>query len=112
MVAVDGIDLDQATGLAQPRGFRRQLVDDLAKEYGLYVDFDKHHVQGLKGWKNNQTTQQKINDFAQNLNEMKPGVYLFVEHPAYNEPEMKAYFHTGYTTVANDRDDVTRVFTS
>jgi predicted glycoside hydrolase/deacetylase ChbG (UPF0249 family) len=89
-----------------------QLVDDLAKEYGLFVDFSQHQVKGMKGWKNDQSTKQKIDAFAKNLNELKPGIYLFVEHPAYNEPEMHAYFHTGYTTVAADRDDVTRVFTS
>jgi chitin disaccharide deacetylase len=35
-----------------------------------------------------------------------------VEHPAYDDPEMRATFHTGYTDVAEDRDHVTRIFTS
>jgi len=43
---------------------------------------------------------------------LKPGTYLFVEHPGLNTAEMGAIGHTGYENVAEDRDAVTEVFVS
>jgi predicted glycoside hydrolase/deacetylase ChbG (UPF0249 family) len=41
-----------------------------------------------------------------------PGDYLFVEHPATDDPEMRALAHVGNATVAADRAAVLRAFTS
>ncbi len=46
------------------------------------------------------------------LEGLKPGTYLFVEHPGLNTPEMRAIGHKGYYNVAQDRDAVTEIFTS
>ena len=37
---------------------------------------------------------------------------MVVEHPGLNTPEMRAIGHSGYENVAEDRDNVTKVFTS
>jgi len=89
-----------------------ELVNALAMEYGIHIDLSKHNFQHMSGWKRDQTLDEKIDTFVQNLKNLTPGNYLFIEHPAYDEPEMRATFHTGYTDVAIDRDHVTRIFTS
>ena len=50
--------------------------------------------------------------FVEILEGLKPGTYLFVEHPGLDTPEMRAIGHPGYYGVAKDRDAVTKVFTS
>ena len=50
--------------------------------------------------------------FCENLKALKPGYYLFVDHPSYDVAEMQAISHPGYENVASDREWVTRVFTS
>jgi chitin disaccharide deacetylase len=89
-----------------------ELVNQLAREYGLYIDLSKHNFRRMAGWRRNQTLDEKIDTFISNLDALTPGNYMFVEHPAYDDPEMRATFHTGYTDVAQDRDHVTRIFTS
>jgi chitin disaccharide deacetylase len=88
------------------------LVDKLAKEYELHIDLQKHDMKRMPGWHREQSLDEKINTFAENIRNLTPGNYLFVEHPAYDEPEMRATFHTGYDYVAEERDHVTRIFTS
>ncbi len=89
-----------------------EVAQKLAVEYGLHIDLSKHNFQRMPGWKREQTIDEKIDTFVENIKNLTPGNYLFVEHPAYDEPEMRATFHTGYTDVAEDRDHVTRIFTS
>jgi chitin disaccharide deacetylase len=89
-----------------------ELIISLGKEYNLYIDLAAHDFKRMPGWKNNQSLDEKIETFARNLASLDKGNYLFVEHPAYDEPEMQATFHTGYTHVARDREEVTRILTS
>lgn len=89
-----------------------KLVNDLAREYGIYVDLSEHNFQYMPGWKSDQTLEEKIETFAQNIRNLEPGNYLFIEHPAYDEPEMRATNHKGNNDVAISRDHVTRIFTS
>jgi hypothetical protein len=56
--------------------------------------------------------EQRIDKFCENLEKLTPGKYLFVEHPAVASDEMKTVGHVGYENVAEDREWVTRVFTS
>jgi len=88
------------------------LVNRLAIEYGQYIDLSEHNVQRFPGWRGAVTLEEKIDRFIENLAALTPGTYLFVEHPAYDEPEMRATYHTGYENVAEDRDHVTRVLTN
>jgi predicted glycoside hydrolase/deacetylase ChbG (UPF0249 family) len=88
------------------------LMDRLAKEYKLDIDTSKHELQRFNGWKGVETYEERIEAFCNNLEKLKPGKYLFVEHPAFDCPEMRPIGHVGYETVAKDREWVTRVFTS
>ena len=38
--------------------------------------------------------------------------YLFVEHPGFDNDELRAVSHVGYENVATDRQGVTEMFTS
>jgi predicted glycoside hydrolase/deacetylase ChbG (UPF0249 family) len=89
-----------------------RLMDSLAKEYQLEIDTEKHRLQRFAGWKGAQSYEDRIKVFCDNLKRLEPGNYLFVEHPAFDCPEMQPIGHVGYETVAKDREWVTRVFTS
>ncbi len=48
----------------------------------------------------------------QALEALTPGVWLLIEHPGFDTPEMQALGHVGYRNVASHRDSVTQAFTS
>ena len=87
-----------------------ELVESLAKEYDLYVDMTK--VKRFPNWIQNQPVETRIEQFCENLKNLEPGTYLFVEHPAKDFPEMELIGHTGSGNIAKERDMVTQVFTS
>ncbi|SHF10073.1 hypothetical protein SAMN05444274_103493 [Mariniphaga anaerophila] len=86
------------------------LVNKLAKEYGLEVDTKE--LQRFTGWGNDIPPEKRIDKFCENLKKLTPGKYLFIEHPAKNTAEMETVGHIGYENVGEDREWVTRVFTS
>ena len=90
----------------------RELCAKLAGEYNLDIELSKTGVRGFGGFGNAKTTDERIERFIQRLEELKPGTYLFVEHPGVDTPEMSAIGHTGYEDVAQDRDAVTELFVS
>jgi predicted glycoside hydrolase/deacetylase ChbG (UPF0249 family) len=90
----------------------KELCDKLAKEYGLYVMSPEAGVRGLGGFGNAKTADERIEKFVKSLEGLKPGTYLFIEHPGLDTPEMRGIGHPGYEDVAQDRDAVTAVFTS
>ena len=98
-----------AAGLDEEIG---DLVARLLKEYDLDINLESHNVRRFGGWGDATTLKGRIDNFAQSLENLEPGLYLFIEHPALNTPEMRAIWHTGYEDPATDRDWVTRVFTS
>lgn len=49
---------------------------------------------------------------AETLEKLTPGLWLLVEHPGKDCAEMRSIGHKGYEHVANDREGVTRAFTS
>lgn len=64
-------------------------------------------------WKGEDTTAEaRITSAVKAIKDLKPGKYLFIDHPGLDTPEMRAIWHTGYEKVAADRDAVTKVFTS
>ncbi len=87
----------------------KQLVRNLAKEYGLILE-DKG-IKGAGGFpgKTPEEREQAMINYVQRLS---PGRWLLVEHPGLDVPEMRALGHLGYTNVALDREGVTRAFTS
>ena len=86
------------------------LVTNLAKEYNLYVDMSD--VKRFNGWDRNLPLNTRIDQFCENLENLTPGTYLFVEHPAKDFPEMQPVGHPRNRDVAKQRDMVTKVFTS
>jgi chitin disaccharide deacetylase len=89
------------------------LVKKLVKEYNLNIDTEDYGVRFTALWEKNDTTSDlRIKKAIDMLRQLKPGKYLFIEHPGLDTPEMRAIWHTGYFNVAADRDAVTRVFTS
>lgn len=88
------------------------LWKKLAKEYDLTILPSSREVRRFPGFKDAKTAQDRIETFIKNLEDLKPGTYLFVDHPGLATAEMSAIGHPGYENVAEDRDAVTKVFTS
>ncbi|MCK4852942.1 MAG: hypothetical protein KAT31_01740 [Bacteroidales bacterium] len=88
------------------------VVARLKKEYDLDIDMEPYKFKRFDGWGDAGTLSERIDNFADALEHLEPGFYLFIEHPAVDSPEMQSIWHKGYEDVAMDRDWVTRVFTS
>ena len=90
-----------------------EVVQKLSKEYGL-PSIDNHSAAkeydfigvGYKG--RHGTLEEKKASFMKMLSSLEKGKrYMFLDHPAYEDPEMSAVSHIGYETVADDRQGVT-----
>lgn len=90
----------------------KELCAKLAKEYDLDVEPSETGVRGFGGFGDAKTAEERIEKFVKRLEGLKPGTYLFVEHPGIDTAEMGAIGHKGYEDVAKDRDAVTEVFVS
>jgi len=88
------------------------VVTRLLKEFELDLDMEPYGFKRFAGWGDASTLEERIDNFADALEHLKPGFYLFIEHPAVDNPEMRSIWHKGYEDVAVDREWVTRVFTS
>jgi len=88
------------------------LVKRLATEYGLDIDPQEHDVQWLRWDGPKETPAEKVETFARMLESLEPGTWVFVDHPAYDGPEMRAVHHVGYEDVAVDRQGVVEAWTS
>lgn len=90
----------------------KELCAKLAEEYDLYIVPPEAGVRGFGGFGDAKTAGERIDRFVKRLEGLKPGTYLFVEHPGLDTAEMSAIGHKGYEDVAKDRDTVTEVFIS
>jgi len=90
----------------------KELWTKLAKEYKLDISTSEYGVQRFPGYRGAKTRQERTEKFIESLEALKPGTYLFVEHPGLDTAEMRAIGHKGYYDVAVDRDAVTEVFVS
>ena len=88
----------------------KQLVEKLATEYKLGTE--TNNLGYFQGWGREVKPEERIDKFCENLENLKPGKYLFVEHPAKETDEMKTVGYKGYENVGLNREWVTRVFTS
>lgn len=91
----------------------RALEKKLAKEYKIDIDLQELGVTsvGYDGPKG--TSAEKIASVIKMLGKLEKGkTYLFVEHPGFDDEELRAISHIGYENVAADRQGVTDVFTS
>lgn len=90
------------------------LVERLTAEYDLTVDLTAHGFERFRGFgENNQSLSptEKVQNLRQNLEALQPGRWLFVDHPAYDQPETRAIHHPGYENVAVDRQGVVDAWT-
>jgi len=90
----------------------KKLWTKLAKEYNLDITPSDDGIKPAGGFGNAKTAGERVKKFTQMLEGLKPGTYLFVDHPGLDTAEMRAIGHEGYYGVAEDRDAVTKVFTS
>ena len=90
----------------------KELWTKLAKEYKLDISTSEYGVKGFSGYRGAKTRQERMQKFIESLESLKPGTYLFVEHPGLDTAEMRAIGHKGYYDVAVDRDAVTEIFVS
>jgi predicted glycoside hydrolase/deacetylase ChbG (UPF0249 family) len=109
--------IPQVSHLSSHMGFTgldsaiQALYSRLEKEYGLRID-PPVEPKWFNGFGKAGTLEDKITNFVNALDDLKPGLYIHVEHPGMDTPEMRAIGHIGYYTVAEERDAVTKVFTS
>jgi len=90
----------------------KEVSTKLAAEYNLDIVPSEYGVRSAAGFGRAKTAKERIKKFIDMLEGLKPGTYLFVEHPGLDTPEMRAIGHKGYYDVAQQRDAVTEVFTS
>lgn len=90
----------------------REVYTKLAKEYNLDISPSEYGVKGFGSLSGAKTAKGRIQKFIELLEGLKPGTYIFVEHPGLDTAEMRAIGHKGYYDVAKDRDAVTEIFTS
>ncbi|MDP6546183.1 MAG: polysaccharide deacetylase family protein [Phycisphaerae bacterium] len=90
----------------------KALWKKLAGEYKLDISTSKYGVRRFGGYRGAKTRQERTDKFIKALEALKPGTYLFVEHPGLDTAEMRAIGHKGYYDVAKDRNAVTELFVS
>lgn len=91
-----------------------EIVERLAAEYDLAVDVSALGFERFRGFGENSqalSSAEKVQTLRRNLEELQPGRWLFVDHPAYDHPETRAIHHAGYENVAEDRQGVVDAWT-
>lgn len=89
------------------------LAKKLAIEYKIDIDPADYGVKRASYIGRKKTSEEKIESFINMLKSLKPGeIYLFVDHPGLDTPELRAIHHIGYEDVAADRQGVTDVLTN
>jgi chitin disaccharide deacetylase len=87
------------------------LVQKLAQEYKLPVETPgAQYFPWMADSK--ASAEQREAALVQALEQVQPGVWIVVEHPGLDTPEMRGMGHKGYWEVASHRDGVTKAFTS
>lgn len=88
-----------------------QIYKKLAKEYGLAIHLEELGVKNVGFVGKHVTSAEKLESFLKMLETLEAGkTYLFVEHPGFDTPELRAIHHIGYENVASDRQGVTDLF--
>ncbi len=91
----------------------KALEKKLAKEYKIDIDLQELGVSYTTYDGPKTTSAEKIASVIKMLGKLEKGkTYMFVEHPGFDNEELKAVSHIGYENVAADRQGVTDVFTS
>jgi len=99
-------------GCAEWNGDVSAMTQRLSEEYNLYWGNPQTKPFPKMNANNSDPVEKRIAAFIEALDKLEPGnTYLFVEHPAYDTPEMQTIGHKGYENVAKDRDGVTKMMT-
>lgn len=88
-----------------------EIQAKLSKEYGLITSLESYGVKRFDGFKEAREAVEMTENLIKGLENIEPGTYLFVDHPAYDTREIQALGQKGYTDVAKNRDGVTRAWT-
>ncbi|MEM7488760.1 MAG: ChbG/HpnK family deacetylase [Pseudomonadota bacterium] len=90
-----------------------EVISDLCREFGLKDDAFGNGLPRIDGYpKFPKDTDQRIEAFARQLDELEVGTYIFIDHPAVASPELGATGHDGYEDVAEDRVSCLETLTS
>jgi predicted glycoside hydrolase/deacetylase ChbG (UPF0249 family) len=89
-----------------------ECIRQLAEEFGLGYSGGYGNLKRFAGWQDAQGLKEKESTFIRNLALLEPGDYQWVEHPAYNTPEMQGIAHPGNDSVGLEREHVTRILVS
>ncbi len=110
--------LSHISGHMNSTGFTdevKALTKRLAREYNLLTDYtlEEAGVKRLSYDGEHRTMLEKYDSFKKAINKMDSGkTYLFVDHPAFDNDEIRAVHHIGYKDVAEDRQGVTDLLTN
>lgn len=86
----------------------RALAKRLAAEYQLGIDPGEMGVKNVSYVGASKTSDEKREGFLRMLDGLEEGkTYMFVDHPGFDTPELRAIHHIGYEQVAVDRQGVT-----
>ncbi|MCS6949833.1 MAG: polysaccharide deacetylase family protein [bacterium] len=89
----------------------REITQRLSEEYRLPLEHEGVQFVGdLGGQEADAARKEEL--LLQILDRLEPGVWLLVDHPGLDTPEMRALWHPGYEHVAEERAAVTYAFTS
>jgi predicted glycoside hydrolase/deacetylase ChbG (UPF0249 family) len=88
-----------------------EIQEKLSKEYGLITDLEPYGVKRFDGFRGGRDAGDMTRNLIEGLEKIEPGTYLFVDHPAFDTPEIQALGHKGYMDVAANRNGVTRAWT-
>lgn len=89
------------------------VISELCREFGLKDDPFGHSLPRIEGYpKFPRDTKKRIEAFAEQLNELEAGTYIFIDHPSVASQELSAIGHDGYEDVAQDRVTCLETLTS
>ena len=90
----------------------RDLAAKLTKEYGLVQPMDPGIKSVGRVYESKDSGAVKAEKLAARLETLEPGLWLHIDHPATNDPEIQAMGHVGYEWVAADRSANLEMWTS
>lgn len=81
-----------------------EVIADLCSNFGLKDDAFGYGLPRIEGYpKFPRDAEHRTAAFVEQLAELAPGQYIFIDHPAVESAELDATGHVGYDDVAADR---------
>lgn len=90
-----------------------EIVADLCHDYALKDDPFGYGLPRIEGYsKFPRDAEYRTSAFCDQLAELSPGTYIFIDHPAVESKELAATGHVGYEDVMADRVTCLQTLTS